>query len=122
LATADLEASELEAFIAKFQGPKTFGAHLACRTPSLQILGAMKRFARQVSVTPHNPLKETGGRVLYYAAIAAALVRCNSRISSLGNHELLAGFEWARVQAGTESLSDLFGIAISTLRLLPQAN
>ena len=117
LVTRAVDTRELEAFLSKFKGPACFGLHLNSRTPSLTLLTAMKHFAKQVGENPSNPLSGSAGTVLYYASIAAALVRCNARISSLDNDHLRKGFEWARGQPGAESLTELFEIALTILSL-----
>lgn len=117
LVTRAIETRELEAFLLKFKGPAHFGLQLNSLSPSLTLLTAIKHYAKQVSESPANPLFGGAGTVLYYAAIAAARVRCNARISSLDNGQLREGFEWAMAQDGAESLVRLFQIAAATLSL-----
>jgi hypothetical protein len=55
--------------------------------------------------------------MLYYLAIGVALVRCDSRLTRLGDTVLQEGFHWARAQPWADEMSrDLLGRAADRLR------
>lgn len=93
----------------------TFHSVLTAPCASLQLLRYVKAFGRVVRDFSECPLAGGPGTVLYYAAIAAALLQ-GGRISSLGSTELREGFIWSGEQKGAESLSDLFLAALKALR------
>ena len=114
-ATADVNTQELEYFLKSYPGPVCFGTQLTTPTPSLYLLSAIKRFSKCVSEDPDNPLFLNGGRVLYFAAIAAALVHGRQRLSSLDDAQLHNGFDWAKEQPGAETLRPLFDESLRVL-------
>lgn len=104
--------------IIKFQWQRpsghTFGAELASPAPAVELLDAIKQFAQQVCDQSEHPLHGAPARILYYAAISAALKRCRERITSLSDNELRIGIEWAAAQIQNEELSALLvGVAAS---------
>lgn len=84
--------------------------------PPLDLLIMTKDFAKASSVSKNPTLPKDIARVLYLAAIAAALVRCQRRISGLSDPELAHGLNWARQQVWVEGwLRDLLGLAIQSV-------
>jgi hypothetical protein len=93
----------------------TFEEHLLASNPSVDALKGIKQFARLVRDDLTNPLHGAPATVLYYAAIAAALIQGAERITTLANQDLHNGFRWAIDQPGAESLFDLFQRALRLL-------
>jgi hypothetical protein len=72
----------------------TFGGLLQQTNPSLGLLRHAKQFAKACKLDPDGPLPEEVATVLYFALIAAALLRCNQRISRLNDAALIAAMRW----------------------------
>lgn len=70
---------------------RTFGDVLFHPTPPLPLLELVKEFAKAHSTHPQSLLPREIAMALYCAAIAAALVRWNRRITSLPDDTLRAG-------------------------------
>jgi hypothetical protein len=79
--------------------PMTFAELLHHRAPPVAMLQRIKRFAKARKSNPNGPLPEEVATVLYYAAIAVALKRCQQRITSMDDAALLAGCRWVLLQA-----------------------
>jgi hypothetical protein len=62
--------------------------------PPLEMLRMTKRFAKAARHHPDSPLPPQVANVLYYASIAAALLRCGRRISELDDASLQKGLAW----------------------------
>jgi hypothetical protein len=62
--------------------------------PPLELLRMTKRFAKGARHHPDSPLPAQVANVLYYASIAAAMVRCGQRITELDDSSLRNGLEW----------------------------
>jgi len=73
---------------------KSFGDLLAHPNPPVELLKITKDFAKACRLSPHSPLPRDIASVLYFASIAAALVRCRRRITGLGNDALADGLNW----------------------------
>jgi len=63
--------------------------------PPIELLTLTKDFAKANMDQPESSLPGDIAAVLYYASIAAALVRLDRRISRLGDAEYKRGLEWA---------------------------
>ena len=73
----------------------TFGELLGDAGPPIELLILSKEFGKRAkTVDPEGPLPPEVGTMLYFASIAAALVRYGRRISSLSDAELRDGFAW----------------------------
>ena len=73
---------------------KSFGDLLAHPHPPVELLKITKDFAKACRLSPHSPVPHEIASVLYFASIAAALVRCRRRITGLTNDALEDGFHW----------------------------
>jgi hypothetical protein len=60
----------------------------------VELLKITKDFAKACRLSPHSPLPREVASVLYFACIAAAMVRCRRRISGLTNDALTDGLHW----------------------------
>src|SRR5687768_4916926 len=72
----------------------TFADLLQDPEPSLAMLQRAKRFAKARKNEPQGPLPEEVATVIYYAAIAVALLRCGRRTTSMDDAALSAGCQW----------------------------
>ena len=82
-------------------------------SPPLELLRLTKDFAKANRDHPESVLPSDIASVLYYASIAAALVRCNARITRLSNDELQKAFQWAGSQVWVDDpMRDLFKKAL----------
>jgi hypothetical protein len=73
---------------------KSFGDLLAHPHPPVELLKITKEFAKACRLSPRGPLPREIASVLYFACIAAALVRCRRRITGLTNEALEEGLHW----------------------------
>jgi hypothetical protein len=76
---------------------QTFGQLLRDERPPLALLRSVKDFAKR-SRNSESPLPEDVATALYFAAIAAALLRHGERISDLDDKGLARGFGWGVAQ------------------------
>jgi hypothetical protein len=74
---------------------QTFGHLFAAHHPDVEHLRRVKEFAKSCRSNPQSGLPEDIATVLYYAAIAAARLRCGHAISQLSVAELRDGINWA---------------------------
>ena len=78
------------------QGPlDSFGDLLGHPKPPVQLLRLAKDFAKARRRRREAGLPPEIATMLYYAGIAAALVRCRERISELDDATQRGGFQWA---------------------------
>ena len=91
---------------------ETFLQHLTSPQPSLELLTAIKSFAHYIRNSPSNPLHGDAATILYFAAIASAMVHCRTRVTSLINRQLREGFQWALDQPGARELQSLLSTAL----------
>jgi hypothetical protein len=85
--------------------------------PPLELLRLMKDFAKVHQSHPESSLPPAVAQMLYYASIAAALVRHEVRISRLDDSQLREGLAWASQQEwNDERLSPLFVEAARQLK------
>jgi hypothetical protein len=59
--------------------------------PPIGLLEQLKAFAKAQAIDPHHVIPHEIAAVLYYAAIFAALLRCDRRITDLDNESLQRG-------------------------------
>jgi len=74
---------------------KSLGDLLQHPHPPLELLVLTKAYARANLQHPDGPLPHDVALVLYFACIAAAMVRCGRRITQLGADSLRQGLAWA---------------------------
>ncbi|HVT79923.1 MAG TPA: hypothetical protein VHM90_04645 [Phycisphaerae bacterium] len=95
-------------------GMDTF-AQALLSPPNITLLHAIKQWARHTRNDSATPLSPGPATVLYYAALASALVHFSERITSLSTDQMAEGFEWAAAQIGANPLSSLFPAAMKCL-------
>jgi len=84
--------------------------------PSLALLKGVKEFAKANHEHPESTIPPAVARTLYYASIAAALARHQTRISGLSDQQLREGLDWTRRQEWFDQrLSLLFEEALRCL-------
>jgi len=76
----------------------SFADLLAHPSPPVAVLVETKEFAKACCERPDAALPAEISAIMYYASIAAALVRCGQRITSLDDTALLTGLGWALEQ------------------------
>ncbi len=92
-------ARALEALAAAQGAPcQSFGDLLRQPSPPLELLELVKDFAKANADHPEHGLPKEIAAVLYYACIAAALLRLKARISKLSEADLGRGLRWAAEQ------------------------
>jgi hypothetical protein len=77
--------------------PDRFSVLFTQADPPLELLEYAKRLAKGVRHRPDSPAEKVA-TVLYYCAIAAALVRCGRRITELDGGALEFGINWVLEQ------------------------
>lgn len=87
----------------------TFADLLSHPQPPMPLLQLLKEFGKDIAHQVNSDMPADIGRVLYYAAIALALRRHQTRISSLSDDDLIRGLRWAcELPWIPPTLSDLF--------------
>ena len=81
------------------RGIGSFRELLLHPVPPKELLALTKEFAKSGASHPDSPVPAEVGTMLYYAAIAAALVRLQTRITTMTDAELHNGFEWGLQQS-----------------------
>ena len=79
-------------------GARTFGELLHHPSPPVELLVAVKDFAKASRTDPDAALPSEVAAVIYFAAIAVARRQCGRIISGLSEGELAAGLQWVRAQ------------------------
>jgi hypothetical protein len=98
----------LDSLIPEFPA-QTFGQLLASQHPDLATLRHVKEFAKSCRTDPDRGIPQDIATALYYAAIAAAQLRCGQSISQLSPVELRDGISWALARPWLpEALKHLF--------------
>jgi RNA polymerase sigma-70 factor (ECF subfamily) len=101
-------------------GLKTIGDLLHHPRPRPELLELVKDFAKDNRTDPESPLGREVATVLYYAAIAVALTRCDRRISRHDDNTLRQGFRWGSDQPWVdEATRELFRAALRRLGAAP---
>jgi hypothetical protein len=72
----------------------TFANLLQLPQPPLSLLRRAKVFAKACKLDSDGPLPEEVATAIYFAVIAAALIRCGERISRLNDVALAAAMRW----------------------------
>ena len=95
---------------------KSFADLFHHATPPVELLQLTKDFAKANMDHPDSSLPPQIAAALYYASIAAALVRLDARISQLKDCELRKGLDWARGQEWIDGATkELFDQALEKL-------
>ncbi len=76
----------------------SFGNLLTHTQPPVELLALVKDFAKRCLSSPLSTVPHDVARVLYFASIASALIRCDQRITVLSDGELAAGMRWCLAQ------------------------
>lgn len=76
----------------------TFGRLFAHPQPPLVLLQQVKDFAKAHRDSPQSYYPRPLATLLYYASIAAALVRCGERITAMNDDQLREAFAWGLAQ------------------------
>jgi hypothetical protein len=74
---------------------ETFGDLLHHRQPPVDVLEAVKNFAKSNIGQTGDALPVEIARVLYFVSIAVALAKCGRRITELDDEQLRRGFAWS---------------------------
>jgi hypothetical protein len=77
---------------------QSFADLLRHSSPPIALLELVKNFAKSNAEHPESGLPKEIAAVLYYACIAAALLRLEARISKLPDADLARGLRWAGEQ------------------------
>jgi len=112
---AEIPSAEVKRLQA-LAGGLTFLQALTASDQDPALLAAIKEFGRHWRSHPSSPLAGGPATVLYFAAIAAAQVHGHGRITTLSDDQILAGFLWAKVQPGGETVQELFESALARAR------
>jgi len=99
---------------------RTFSDLLAHPRPPVELLDAVKRFAKRARTTADGPLPDDVATVLYFACIAASMTRCERRITRLDDTALCEGLGWARDQDWVDRA--IRGVLEDAVRLVEAAN
>jgi hypothetical protein len=103
----------LQALVTPAGSPaRSFGDLLQHPAPPVELLDLIKRFAKEHWTHPDSLLPRSISMALYYAAIAAAMVRLGKKISS---------FEEATLRQGLQRVAGLDWLDIETRSLLENA-
>ena len=73
---------------------RTFGEVLMHPEPPLELLRTVKTFAKLSRQQARSPIPKEIPTALYYSCIAAALVRCRTRITGMSDAALERGLLW----------------------------
>lgn len=87
--------------------------------PPLQLLQLVKDFGKANMDHPESGLPAEIATVLYYASIASALLRLDTRISQLPDADLLRGLRWAQEQSWLDEKTRAL-LAAASNKLPPQ--
>ena len=97
---------------------QTFGQLFHHPKPPIELLKAVKEFAKAHRDHPASTLPGEIATVLYYSSILVARLRCGVGISALSDEELRTGLEWALGQSWVdERMKSLFHECASILVL-----
>ena len=98
--TADLKLADNQLAEAKRFG--TFGSLLDHPSPPIWLLEETKQLAKRNRARGDSGVRQIS-TVLYYSAIATALLKCKARITELTDAQLSEGFDWTTRQSWIDS-------------------
>lgn len=111
------EPKRTEALVRITPGLFSFAHLLAHPHPPLELLNALRLFARHHRDNTSSPIHGDPATVLYFAAIAAALATSGKRISQLDDEALRQAFRWCRDYPAAPALQPLFTAAKALVEL-----
>jgi len=120
----DRTAAERLRLLTEAQGllVKSFADLFRHPSPPVELLRLTKDFAKANRDHPEAVLPREIANALYYASIAAALLRCGERITRLTNEELRQGLAWAAVQPWVDAeVKELLVEAVTRVSNRPSA-
>lgn len=79
-------------------GIHSFGDLLRHPSPPVDLLVLVKEFAKSAREDPNSGLPAEVAGYLYFAAVAAAMVRCGQRITDLADAQVRDGLQWVLAQ------------------------
>jgi len=89
-------------------------------SPPIELLKLTKEFAKANMDHPESGLPTEIVSALYYTSIAAALVRCDTRISQLNDADLRRGLLWAKDQAWIDEETKV--LLLKAVETIPQGS
>ena len=95
---AEGTAGKVAARPSGFPEIRTFDDLFHCPKPPIELLKAVKEFAKANRDHPASALPNEVATVLYYASVILARWRCGEVITALNDAELRAGITWAIAQ------------------------
>jgi hypothetical protein len=116
------DSARLESLVRNRRRGESFLQHMNAPDPELELLSAIKAFARHIKADPANPLHGDMAGIIYFGAIAAAIVNCRRRITTLPDDELRNGFQWALRQPAASDLISLITRALASITLSASAS
>ncbi len=119
LAAPTADPAHLKPLLQGPRAPKTFRQLLSAKNPHPDLLLALKSFATHARADADSPLEGPPATLLYYAAIAAALLHLRQRITTLPDPDLRQGLLWALDQQPPAPLPALFRTALAALSASP---
>jgi hypothetical protein len=122
LGTFDLATAARLKILSEAQGLllKSFGDLFHHPTPPVELLNMIKDFAKLNRDHPASGLPQEIASTLYYASIAAALVRLNPRITQLPDADLRRGLLWILEQGWLDTATR--ELLTSALEKIPSKN
>jgi hypothetical protein len=94
------DAADLQQILDTAQPPiNSFADLLSHPAPPLELLRLTKNFAKAATLDQESPVPNPVAMTLYYAAIAAALVRHRQRLSTMDDAVLSDGLRWVLSQS-----------------------
>lgn len=82
---------------------QTFLQLLTSKSPDIDLLKEVRSYAKACRCGDADALASPVATILYYAAIAAALIHCDTRITTLSDRELQKGLEWSASRSWVDS-------------------
>ena len=109
-------------YVASSDQTTSMSSIFASPDPPLPVLEMIKEFAKSLLEHPDSALPREVAGLLYWSAIAAALVCKNTRITRLKDDKLLAGLSWALERPWIEPrLRQILQRAMDVLETNPHA-
>lgn len=97
------------------QGHATLLGALTAPVPELELLQAIKQWARHLRGDAASPLAGSPATALYFGALAAAQWRLGQSITTLTAAQLREGYAWGAAYPAAGPLAELFAGALAAL-------